>query len=194
MKVPLSYSGHLATVDEAASVYNLYQEIQEVPTSKTFLAAKTHDDFALAAGMGQLIVAKQSCHADFAVIRGAAMIKPSVPQADKRLMFTGSHPGLINDLEHAGHVRHTAELGCLMVDPKTQKQGIGAILVDTAIAKMKQTGISHAFAYVVMGNETAVKLFGRHGFLAVGTARRIETLPSGRQRPGVQRWLLARAL
>lgn len=65
-------------------------------------------------------------------------------------------------------VRDDSELLSIGTRPEHRHQGIGAALLDEAIARCRARGAQRMFLEVAVDNEVAQRLYGRAGFVAVG--------------------------
>lgn len=72
------------------------------------------------------------------------------------------------DLESS---RHVLEVKGLAVDPSRQGEGIGAALLDEAIARARERGMRRLVLRVLSGNEAARGLYGSRGFAVEGARR-----------------------
>jgi len=58
------------------------------------------------------------------------------------------------------------------VRPEARGAGIGALLLEACIADARLAGVETMILTVTAENETAVRLYERHGFVAYGTLPR----------------------
>jgi len=72
-----------------------------------------------------------------------------------------------------GESTGVAALTAMWVDPGFRRQGIGALLVQRVIDWARETGYSHLVLWVVDGNESAEKLYVRHGFRRTGAQEEV---------------------
>jgi ribosomal protein S18 acetylase RimI-like enzyme len=69
-------------------------------------------------------------------------------------------------------VRHVGHVIGMMVRPEARGAGIGALLLEACIAEARHAGLEMLTLTVTAGNQGAVRLYERHGFVAYGTLRR----------------------
>jgi RimJ/RimL family protein N-acetyltransferase len=69
-------------------------------------------------------------------------------------------------------VRHIGHVIGMMVRPEARRHGLGAELLVACIDTARRAGLEMLTLTVTAGNAEAVRLYGRHGFVAYGTLRR----------------------
>jgi ribosomal protein S18 acetylase RimI-like enzyme len=69
-------------------------------------------------------------------------------------------------------VRHIGHIIGMMVRPEARRAGLGALLLEAAVAEARQAGLEMLTLSVTAENAGAVRLYGRHGFVAYGTLKR----------------------
>lgn len=62
----------------------------------------------------------------------------------------------------------TAYLIAMFVRPRSRRRGIGAVLVQTVVDEASSRGHGRLVLHVETGNETALRLYERAGFVATG--------------------------
>jgi RimJ/RimL family protein N-acetyltransferase len=67
--------------------------------------------------------------------------------------------------------RHVLEVKGLAADPARQGQGVGAALLDVAIARARERGMRRLVLRVLSGNEAARHLYESRGFELEGAHR-----------------------
>ena len=72
-----------------------------------------------------------------------------------------------------GESTGVAALTSMWVDPGFRHQGIGALLVQRVIAWARDTGYSQVVLWVVDGNDSAERLYARHGFRRTGVQEEV---------------------
>ncbi|MEM1288758.1 MAG: GNAT family N-acetyltransferase [Pseudomonadota bacterium] len=81
-------------------------------------------------------------------------------------------------------VRHAAGEGEILtfaVEPRARGKGHGARLLDSALLKLRQNGVSSVFLEVAETNEAAVKLYARREFTVVGERPAYSSTSDGRK-------------
>ena len=68
-------------------------------------------------------------------------------------------------------VRHIGHVIGMMVRPEARGHGIGALLLEACIAEARHARLEMLTLTVTAGNEGAIRLYDRHGFVAYGTLR-----------------------
>jgi len=69
-------------------------------------------------------------------------------------------------------VRHIGHVIGMMVRPESRGRGIGAMLLEACIAEARHAGLEMLTLTVTAENESAVRLYERHRFVAYGTLQR----------------------
>lgn len=69
----------------------------------------------------------------------------------------------------------TGELNVVAVDPRHQGRGLGSVVVGQALHDLRSAGCTEAVLYVDEANESAVRLYRRHGFVDGAVHRCLET-------------------
>ena len=69
-------------------------------------------------------------------------------------------------------VRHIGHIIGMMVRPEARNAGLGALLLEAAVAEARQAGLEMLTLSVTAGNAGAVRLYERHGFAVYGSLRR----------------------
>ncbi|TFZ04525.1 GNAT family N-acetyltransferase [Ramlibacter rhizophilus] len=77
-------------------------------------------------------------------------------------------------LERGGRAkeRHKGTIVAMYVAPEASSRGLGAMLIDTAIAHARSEGLQDLVLTVTRGNEVALRLYERCGFRAFGSEPR----------------------
>jgi GNAT superfamily N-acetyltransferase len=73
----------------------------------------------------------------------------------------------------ASEGQRTAALTALWVDPLARGRGIGEALVKTVLDWAKESGYQHVVLWVVEGNSSAERLYGRIGFKRTGEVQTV---------------------
>ena len=69
-------------------------------------------------------------------------------------------------------VRHIGHVIGMMVRPESRGRGIGAMLLEACIAEARHAGLEMLTLKVTAENDSAVRLYERHRFVAYGTLER----------------------
>ncbi|HUE68120.1 MAG TPA: GNAT family N-acetyltransferase [Candidatus Acidoferrum sp.] len=72
-----------------------------------------------------------------------------------------------------GESTGVAALTAMWVDPGFRRQGVGALLVQRVIDWARETGYSQLVLWVVDGNDSAERLYARHGFRRTGAQEEV---------------------
>lgn len=85
-----------------------------------------------------------------------------------------------------GKDRTAGAVTAMWVDPGFRKRGIGDLLLNTVLDRLKTQGYERAFLWVTDGNANAERLYIRHGFARTGESEHV--------RPGQLEFELSRPL
>jgi ribosomal protein S18 acetylase RimI-like enzyme len=69
-------------------------------------------------------------------------------------------------------VRHIGHVIGMMVRPTVRRQGVGARLLVACVEEARRADLEMLTLTVTAGNDAAVQLYERHGFVGYGTLRR----------------------
>jgi GNAT superfamily N-acetyltransferase len=92
-----------------------------------------------------------------------------------RVRFVAESGGAVVGTASGGDGESTgvAALTAMWVDPGFRRQGIGALLVERVIAWARETGYGEVVLWVVDGNDSAERLYARHGFRRTGAQEEV---------------------
>lgn len=76
------------------------------------------------------------------------------------------------------HVRDEAELANIAVDPEHRGRGVGALLLDRAVALAREAGAGSLFLEVRASNESAAALYRSRGFQVVAVRKKYYDSPT----------------
>ncbi len=105
------------------------------------------------------------------------LIVSAPPRFATTVAVDGPVLGFCSTLTPAGDDRSAAaEVAAIYVDPDHWRSGIGAVLIEYALATLTATGNRRVTAWLFAGNEGALAFYERFGFRPDGTSK---THPSG---------------
>ena len=93
------------------------------------------------------------------------MLRAGCGRFDPDASFLAEGPGGPAGVILSSHLSRTNGHVCqVSVDPDTQGQGLGTVLLVAALQAMRRRGLSTASLSVTVGNSRAYSLYGRLGF------------------------------
>lgn len=94
-----------------------------------------------------------------------------VAEADERVIGFSS-VGRTRDAGDSRTASDTFEVFTLYVEPESQREGTGALLLREAEAAMRRAGAARGILWVLDGNEPAIRFYRKHGWLPTGEHKR----------------------
>jgi len=85
-----------------------------------------------------------------------------------------------------GKTSRAAAVTAMWVDPRFRRQGVGHLLLTTVLGWARADGYREVFLWVTEGNESAERLYVKHGFARTGETEEV--------RPGQLEFELSRTL